>query len=475
MSWDGLEPGVTAGPRLIGRPQSTACAQELVASPPCGLLLRDCHSGVLLVDPAVEFRVPFQGLGGMPVANEMSALTEIAAEAIDRLAITPAEQLHMGIAKRVFDSIGVASIPTRLAHDRLATSAYAVTRIAMTRGAGALATALRNASRDADIRPLSRSADGRMVIGALNGMAGDRLAERGSDLAVRMAVRDHGVDVSCTRDAVAHAFPTATSQIAVFVHGLGGTEEWWQRRGRGNRTQPRRHFGAGLRDDAGCTPVYVRFNSGLHVSQNGAHLSALLEALIDAWPVQVQRLVLIGHSMGGLVIRSACHAGTHAERRWPALTTHVVTLGTPHHGAPLAKVVHRTAWALRALPETRPMAQILDTRSAGIRDLRFGALHEDDWRDESLDAFDDRRREIPLLPGCQYTFITATITVNPNHRVGLLLGDLLVRTESASGRCRERVIPVAPESVVHLGGLTHLNLLDHPQVYVVVRDAISLH
>jgi hypothetical protein len=100
-------------------------------------------------------------------------------------------------------------------------------------------------------------------------------------------------------------------------------------------------------------------------------------------------------------------------------------------------------------------------------------LHEDDWHKDALDVFDDRRQEIPLLPNCQYTFITATITVNPKHRVGWLLGDLLVRTESASGRCRERTIPIAPESVVHLGGLTHINLLDHPQAYDALLSAVA--
>lgn len=406
------------------------------------------------------------------MANEMSALTEMAADAIDRLAITPAEQLHRGIARRVFNAVGVASTPTRLAHDRLSSSAYAVTRIAMVRGAGALAARLRDASGNADVRPLSRSPGGRMVIGAINAVAGDRLAERHSDLAIEMAVRDGGCDVACTGDALAAAFATATPDVAVFVHGLGGTEEWWQRPRR-NGTRPLRHFGDGLRDDAGLTPVYVRFNSGLHVSENGTHLAALLESLVAAWPVPVRHLVLIGHSMGGLVIRSAGHAGTVAAHHWPAITTNVVTLGTPHHGAPLAKAVHRAAWALRRLPETRPMAQILDTRSAGIQDLRFGTLHEDDWRESALDVFDDRRQQIPLLPGCQYTFITATITVNPKHRVGLLLGDLLVRTESAGGRCRERSIPIAPESVVHLGGLTHINLLDHPLAYDALLGAVA--
>ena len=407
------------------------------------------------------------------MTNELSALTEIASDAIDRYAITPAQMLHVGIARRVFARVGVASTPTRLVHDHLATSAYSLTRAAVAGAAGALATTLRAASGEADVLPLSRSRGGRTVVGAINALAGDRLAQRRSDLTIQMAVRCAGIDVACTSDGLAAAFPAATSRIAVFVHGLAETEEWWIRAQRGSRARRASHFGARLREDAAYTPVHVRYNTGLHVSENGAALSALLESLVAAWPVAAQDLVLVGHSMGGLVIRSAAHMGTVAGHRWPARTRHVITLGTPHHGAPLAKAAHAASWALHALPEAAPLAQLIDTRSAGIRDLRLGALHDDDWRDEPFDTFADRRRQIPLLAGCRYTFITATITNSPAHPMGWLLGDLLVRTESAAGRRGERTISVDPEAVVHLGGLTHFNLLNHPQVYEVLLRAIA--
>jgi len=407
------------------------------------------------------------------VTNELTALTDIASDAIDRYAITPAQMLHVGIARRVFTRVGVTSTPTRLIHDRLATSAYALTRAAVAGAAGAVATTLRATNGSADVMPLSRSRSGRTAIGAVNAISGDRLAQRGNDLTIRMAVRCAGVDVACTRDGLAAAFPAATSRVAMFVHGLAETEEWWIRPQRGSGTHTARHFGARLHEDAGYTPVYVRYNTGLHVSENGAQLSELLESLVLAWPVAVRELALIGHSMGGLVIRSAGHAGTVAEHRWPASTRHVITLGTPHHGAPLAKAAHAASWALHAIPEATPIAQLLDTRSPGIRDLRLGALHEDDWRDERFDTFADRRREIPLLAGCRYTFITATVTSQPAHPMGRLVGDLLVRTESAGGRRGERTISADPEAVVHVGGLTHFNLLNHPQVYEVLRHALS--
>ena len=204
-------------------------------------------------------------------------------------------------------------------------------------------------------------------------------------------------------------------------------------------------------------------------------LATLLESLVGAWPVRVRRLILIGHSMGGLVIRSASHASSLAGHRWPAVAIHVVTLGTPHHGAPLAKAAHAAAWAFRAVPETEPIAYLLDSRSAGIRDLRLGALHEDDWRDEQPGSFDDRRRDIPLLPHCKYTFITATVTTNPSHPVGFALGDLLVRTESASGRSRKRIVPVPPQSVRNVGGLSHFDLLDQLAFVGVHRVELENH
>lgn len=404
------------------------------------------------------------------MVQELAALAQLGADAIDRLAITPAQTMHAGIARRVFTHAGPTAAPTRVVHDRVAAAAYGVSRRAVLGAGDAIATGLRAAG--GDVRPLSRSRTGRFLIGALNGITGDRLAERGNELAVAMSVRRDGEDVACSRPGLAAAFPAATQRVAVFLHGLAGTDEWWERTPRDDQGGAVRHAATRLGDATGCTPVFVRYNSGLHVSENGAHLSALLEELCAAWPAPLDDLVLIGHSMGGLVIRSAGQAAADAGHTWPSRTRHVVTLGTPHHGAPLAKAVHAAARLLRALPETEAIAGVLDMRSAGIRDLRFGALHGDDWRDEASAGSGDRRRVVPLLPGCRHTFITATLTPAADHPLGFLLGDLLVRTESAGGRHRERLIPVDPESVIHVGGLHHIDLLSHPGVEGILRDLL---
>src|ERR1019366_2020612 len=140
------------------------------------------------------------------------------------------------------------------------------------------------ATDNADIRPLSNSRPGRFMIGAFNGFAGDRLAERSNDLAIRLAVRHRGKDLMCTPDEFARTFPDATPKLAVFLHGLAETEEWWMRR---RRDHEARCIGTRLRDDAGYTPVYVRYNTGLHVRENGKQFSELLESLTSAWPVAV--------------------------------------------------------------------------------------------------------------------------------------------------------------------------------------------
>ena len=393
------------------------------------------------------------------MANELVALAEVAADAVDKLAITPAQRLHEAIARRVFGSTP-ASDSSRVIHDGVALAAYSTLRLAVGGAAGLLGVAARALAPDAEVRPLSRSPRGRFLVGALNGVRGDLLAATGSALAIEMAVRDDGADVACTRDAVRSAFPAATPRLAVFLHGLAETEEWWLRRRRDADGVERRPFGARLRDDAGLTPVYVRYNTGLHVGESGAALASLLDALCAAWPVAVEELVLVGHSMGGLVVRAACHRGAACGHSWPHLAGNVVTLGSPHHGAPIAKGIHAAASALRMVPEASPLADILDLRSAGIRDMRFGAL-------------DEARSDVPLLPGCRHTFITATVTRDQAHPLGWLLGDLLVRTESAGGRCRQRTIPLPPESVVHLGGLNHFDLLDHDAVYDVLRGVLA--
>ena len=176
-------------------------------------------------------------------------------------------------------------------------------------------------------------------------------------------------------------------------------------------------------DDLGITPVFVRYNTGRHVSENGASLAALLDELVAGWPVQVERIAIVGHSMGGLVARSACHHGGD----WSDRVSHVISLGTPHMGAPLEQAVHALSAALHLAPETRPFARFLRRRSAGIRDLRRGSLVDEDWREQDPDAL----RAKALHRGSAVRRRHALLRRRDDHGparapVGRLLGDALV-------------------------------------------------
>jgi pimeloyl-ACP methyl ester carboxylesterase len=182
----------------------------------------------------------------------------------------------------------------------------------------------------------------------------------------------------------------------------------------------------------------------------------------------------VGHSMGGLVARSACCHAAQDHADWVRLVRHSVSLGSPHLGAPLEQVVHVLSAGLAALPETRPFANFLRRRSSGIRDLRQGSLVDEDWRDCDPDALRAAAcAEVPLIEGATHCFVSATITRSDRHPLGRLLGDTLVLVPSATGRSRTRRIPFDEEYGLHVGGATHFALLNHPAVYERLRDWLA--
>ncbi|MGA9373274.1 MAG: alpha/beta fold hydrolase, partial [Solirubrobacterales bacterium] len=292
------------------------------------------------------------------------------------------------------------------------------------------------------------------------------------DLALGLTVRRGGRDVALDPDALAKAFPDATPRLAVFVHGLCETDAAWKVGSSGERSSP--SYGSRLRAELGYTPIYLRYNTGLRVSENGRRLTEALDALVASWPTQIEELALVGHSMGGLVARSACHYSERQEHVWTEHLRHVFCLGTPHLGAPLERAAHAASWTLGRLPESRPFADLFfNGRSAGIKDLRYGSLIEEDWRDTDPDEFLRQRcREVPFLPTATYYFIGATLT-RRHDGLGGLIGDLLVHYPSASGTGRDRRIPFEVENGRHLGGLHHMNLLNHPDVYAQIREWIA--
>ena len=320
-----------------------------------------------------------------------------------------------------------------------------------------------------------RGADARA---ALNGLFGDALAERGSSLAIPLTFRTaSGGELPLDRAALARALPDAGARLCVLVHGLMSSESVWRLAGRQPLT-----YGEMLARDRGVTPVYVRYNSGRHISTNGRELAARLQRLVRAWPVRVREIDLIGHSMGGLVIRSACHYGTTSatltdrlRRRgpWPAKVRRVVLLGTPNGGANLEVIANLTSAALWSLPTpvTRLIGAGLDRRSEGIKDLRWGAVVDEDWLERDPAATERpmlHRMRVPRR--ADYLLVAGSLADEPDADrpvlVNRLLGDALVTAASAGGHRSHGERALVPNATVRLcPRINHVALANHPDVY----------
>ena len=382
----------------------------------------------------------------MTTRTEPSLLDALAllAQVADEVVVNTARDTHLAWVDRahnVLDGpLGRSSVITGRSHRLLARSVYGGVGLSMRGLTAGLDVAARSGAG-----PVMESGNrSRFVRSAVNGLIGDRLEAERPRMAITMAPRVGAVDVPLTRDGLAAAYPTASGQVAVFLHGLFENEAYWRR----SRVQRGTTYAEELAD-LGWTPVMLRANSGLPVRTNGAALATVLEALVASWPTEVTRFALIGHSMGGLVIRAA--TAVQGEWTWRERTSDVVTLGTPHLGAPLAGGVKRGSGLLGRLPEVAGFGRILDQRAAGVDDLIEG-LDED----------------FAPLPHARYRLVSATLTTSPRHPVGAFFGDMMVRQPSAYGRDRGGRNLFPDGDVLHLRG-HHFDLLNDTSVAAALK------
>jgi len=315
---------------------------------------------------------------------------------------------------------------------------------------------------------------GDAALGLVNGAIGDSLHARENGLDLGMSMRHGDVYLDLDRASLARQIPSPRAKLAVFVHGLATTEWCWSLDSATSHGDPAASFGSLLAAELDYTSIFVRYNSGRHISENGRLLAAEIERLVENYPVEVDEIVLIGHSMGGLVVRSACHYGQGEALAWIDALRHVFCLGAPHQGAPLARLGQVAAVVLDAIdhPGTRIPGRLLKGRSAGIKDLRQGLLVDEDWLGRDPDALhEEATREIPPLAHVNHHFVSATVTEDREHPLGWLVGDLLVRVSSAEGpHMSSRVFPIATR---HYGGVLHHQVQNHPAVYRLIRDACA--
>jgi pimeloyl-ACP methyl ester carboxylesterase len=304
------------------------------------------------------------------------------------------------------------------------------------------------------------------ALAALNGVLGDYLTETKNPLAIEMRLRHDGHPLELDEPALHAVFPEAGGKLLVLIHGSSRNDLQWNRQGHDH--------GAALARDLGYTPLYLHYNSGLHVSTNGRALDAMLDRLVSEWPAPVDELVFLGHSMGGLVARSACHyAEARATVGWRSKLTKLVCLGTPHHGAPLERGGHWIDVLLGVSRYSTPLARLGKLRSAGVTDLRFGNVLDEHWVGRDRFGHEGDTRDELKLPDSVACYAIAG-TTSPEGRSNAL-GDGLVPVDSALGRHDASHLTLGfPETHQWIGyGIGHLDLLSRPEVYATIRSWLS--
>ena len=312
------------------------------------------------------------------------------------------------------------------------------------RGVAAVAAPLLEASAAQEARPASEHPPAVSWLAALGAAFGDRLVDddRVRALTVPMSLRHRGALVEIVGSPTgAHPTDGPCPTVVVFVHGLGNHESMW---GQAYLDVVRTH---------GATPLTVRYTTGQAIADSGAELADLLGALVSRWPMAVERIVLVGHSMGGLVIREGLAAGGP----WVELVSDVITLGTPHAGAPLERVAVRGLALASWWPVAAPIVALGDERSTGIKDLGIADV-------------------AAATAGPRWHLVAATLAqrdargVVSRARSSVLgpLGDGLVTLDSAFAVDAQ----VIAQRVI-IDDASHMALLDHPEAADVLGGVLE--
>ncbi|MCW8327683.1 GPI inositol-deacylase [Photobacterium sp. SDRW27] len=294
------------------------------------------------------------------------------------------------------------------------------------------------------------------VIATLNGLLGDYLVQRDSRFKMEMAFRDQQQTLSLDVDKLNQQLPACSDRIVLCVHGWCMNDVQWKRK---------EHDHGRSLEKFGYTPVYLRYNTGQHISVNGEQFSLMLDQLISSWPCKVKELVIIGHSMGGLVTRSACYYAQQHQLNWLSVLRTFVTLGTPHNGAPLAQLACWIDDRVAEAPYLKMLNKLSDIRSSGTKDLSKGFIRHSDWETKVNSVSDEPSR--PLLPdGVVCCAIASCLGQNLDDDKNLKLGDGLVPVSSALGEstCEQEALNYQKENTWVGVGINHLDLLTHPQV-----------
>ena len=319
----------------------------------------------------------------------------------------------------------------------------------------------------------------------LNGVIGDYLAQENNPLAIKMGFYHQQNPILLLdqdlNNLSSYSDKPLTNKVVVLLHGLTNLETIWdfntginsapndqdKRYSFDHDNCDRFNYGTGLQQDIGFTPLYLRYNSGLKIEKNGQQFAALMNQLIKAYPMPIDELILIGFSMGGLLMRHAQKIAFTNNSEWLSKVTQCFYIGTPHEGSQFERFGQMASAMVRAFPRSyiNQWADWIDVRSQGIQDLKEGLAHLNDPRanDSELHSCENG-----FYYQAQHHFISGSLSPNSNSLVNKMLGDSLVKQPSA-----------VPESIpsdskqAHFDGIAHIPLAHSPKIYQQIHSWVE--
>jgi pimeloyl-ACP methyl ester carboxylesterase len=303
------------------------------------------------------------------------------------------------------------------------------------------------------------------MLAVLNGVVGDYLSKKKNPLAIPMQLRYQGETIALDADNINKVYPKINGNILLMVHGLCMNDLQWNQNGH--------NHGELLAQEFGLIPIYVQYNGGLHVSENGQNFNAILEKLLKAWPVAIDEITIVAHSMGGLVTRSAFNYGKKENKNWTKHVKKLVFLGSPHHGAPLERIGNYIDHLFEAISYVKPFARLSKMRSSGITDLRFGNLLKEDWKGQDRFKNSSKERKHVALPENVTSYaIAACIGKEEGTLKTTILGDGLVQLDSALGQHKDpnRTLNFKESNTYISYETSHMELLSNIKVYNKLKE-----
>jgi len=409
--------------------------------------------------------------GDVATTTQTQGWARFAAAIADQVITATVQDVHRAVADSGFRWVGPLGRPVRRVHDTIADTTYDLVQSGL-RGLGGLGAAALGA-RPSTRSPRSGGRAGAIAVGAVDA---DLLVDAAPlDVDMGLFTAD-GAPVAVDAQALRDAHPDASDHVVVFVHGLVDDESAWRTPDPADGARSDHQLLPDLARDSGATAVLVRYGTGRPVARNGIDLANVLEPLTRSWPVPVARLTLVGHSMGGLVIRAACQVAGEQGHAWTNPLRDVVYLGTPHLGAWLEKVAVGVTRTLQwASPHSAPFGTLLDWRSRGIKDLRYGSV-VDDADDAALTdtgLTGPAASDPPWREGVTHHLVVGRLRDRPGHPLNAVFGDTMVHRASASGTSRRRRIPDGGPVMVTEVSSSHNRLATDPDVAILLAAILD--